>query len=401
MWYWEGNGRLDWRNRAAAAGTRFRVSYSNGTIRQYTLQELEQKPEVWRNDNTVANFTGQAGNRPGTRESRAFAIRGVRNPWHDDNPQIEFYYRGWRRALPVTVFAVLNNLTVDHEWTGPREINLRNVGRWDNDRWEEGTETITNAVDFANTLTVTAHWVTRRTPVVEGPIVLTYNHDIARAASATDNTTHTRDSAFWGSPSAASGISTPSGVFQPPPLTGGTPPELLNDWWSIFQAPTAWTLNTAPDAALVFPPPAVPPPPPPPLPMGNLPRTQIGRFYTMDFGAASGSDHSGLRPGNPALGVNTTNAGVWANGWGIIAAASARRDIYEGEPTRIRIWYYTPRSNWDFYQNAFADVPPRLPIPNTWDEDRDFMGNLSNSGIDNSRSAETGIVVFRNIPADS
>ena len=181
MFYWEGNSQFNWRNRAVAADATFRVTYSNATSRTFTLAQLEQMPEVWRNPINVPGFVGPETPRaaPGTWAARPFNVRPVGNPWFDPDPTVQFTYRGHRVNFPVTIYQVLARVDVESDWTGTLMIDLDDTGSWDNDRWVPGGA-ITRAQDLAALLTVRAVYVTRRSPVQEGHIYPVYNHALAR-----------------------------------------------------------------------------------------------------------------------------------------------------------------------------------------------------------------------------
>jgi hypothetical protein len=315
VWYWDPNTTVAWRNRAVTADTTFRITYSNGTTRVATLRDLEQRPEVWRNDNDIANLTGNLGTTPARAESRPFTITEIYNPWYDADPTIEFYYRGWRIAHPVTVYQILNRIDVT-EWETERVINFRNIGRWDNDRWIPGTEVVGTAQQFADLLTVAAIWTTRRSPVQEGRLVLNYRHALAQEYRAND-----------GNPDPGPFVSIST----------------LDNWWNNFSAnPTGV----------------------------QRPLAEMGRIYTMNFGVTSATD------------------AVPAQGWGLVMGGTPA--LNEDTSVRVDIFYYSPRSAWELQRAAYEG--------RTAEDDRDYVGIVSNWAHGGALTPRSSVVRFLNIP---
>jgi len=312
MFYWEGNSFFHWRDRAVAANTVFTVSYSRvdgaadsfGSSRTFTLAELEQMPEVWRNPHDPSGqFADPEGFRaiPGMWRARPFNILPVDNPWYDNNPQIRFSYRGHRAYLPVTVYQELIRVEVNPDWgTGALPINFAEMGSWDNDRWIPGAA-VTRAQDFAARLTVTAVYVTRRSPVQEGHIQPAFALALSNASWAADED---------------------SGVPSEDVFIGRI---------GLNEGPSIDRLRVGDELYL-------------PWFTGTV-GPRLGRTFTMNFGALSGD----LPANHPARLAGT--------GWGVIDMEGPASDPIETHNFDIRIWYGVP--------GLWAQTDPDLSEQNT------------------------------------
>ena len=347
-----------WRARARTADATFRVHYSNGSSRVADIRDLEQRPEVWRNDN-VSGLTEQRGNQAGTVESRPFRVAGVFNPWHDMDPVVTFYYRGWTAELPVRVYTTLNSVEVLSDWEGVRTINLAQVGRWDNDRWIEGDEAVSTAEDFANLLTVTATWSTNRGESTTIPLAFRPNFAEAHGAIV-----GSRED-FPGQPILDDDLPLPADFdidatdANQTEATALLLPAAADAWRQAFGSPLG--VNHP----------------------GRLPLADMGRTFSMDFGVAD---------------TRRNPAGDWlyVEGWGQvneIFVDATDQDTLMGDVTRIRIWYYSPRSVWEAHRLLERRALEGITGDTPYLVSRDFSGSVTNTG-GGSRTAESGQVRF-------
>jgi len=284
---------LEWLRRSQ--GVSFDVTYSNGQTYNRSLDFMRNAPDVWFNP----HFAGVQVNHPNRApteefEARPFWVRGLirgnvgvsynangvrtwRRPSGygvngEGAQEVTFYYRGWQVSQPVTVWNRLDSLTVVSN--SGQQINMDMALGQDNDNISGLPGT---AREFALMVTVTANYSQRGFPERVNPVELTYNHGLSvrnRFANA---------QLLLPGDAAASA----SNYVGRPPLAS----------FSDIGVATG---------------------------VGSI--ANLGRVYSMDFGAATSSD------------LAITGTGTAANAWG-----QAFNFQNNGTSNRVNIWYAAPR----------------------------------------------------------
>jgi hypothetical protein len=248
--------------------------FSNGTVRTMPIREAFRQNEVWFNANPGGYLSSVP--RPGEINfAGPFWIQGIQansldgtHFFNNRDPKITYYYRGHRLDWTVPVLTRFQSLSVTPE---SLEVNMR---RRDND-----FRLATDAVAFADMITVTATFSAFSDPAVTGDVVLTYSNDLANAN--------------WG-------------------VTDARGRDIIRGFEDTVNAALTALSYTAPIT---------------PVPNGGM---RLGRVYTMNFGRNDNPHIGDPRDFDDILHSSSTD-------WGV-----SNNPQNNGRLRRVDIYYNTP-----------------------------------------------------------